>query len=43
VLSSSDDPGVRDDFLRAGADAIIDKRDMRGLLAAVGAVESVRN
>jgi DNA-binding NarL/FixJ family response regulator len=43
ALSSSDGPEVRDGFLRAGADAVIDKRDMRGLLAAVRAVEGARN
>jgi CheY-like chemotaxis protein len=43
ALSCSDYPGVRDGFLRAGADAVIDKRDMRGLLAAVRAVEGARN
>ena len=42
ALSSSDDPRVRDGFVRAGADAVIDKRDMRGLLAAVRAVEGPR-
>jgi len=40
ALSSSDDPGIRDAFLQAGADAVVDKRDMRGLLAAVRTVES---
>lgn len=43
ALSSSDDPRVRDGFLRAGADAVIDKRDMQGLLAAVRAVQGARN
>ena len=43
ALSSSDDPGLRDAFLRAGARAVIDKRDMQGLLAAVGAVEDARS
>jgi DNA-binding NarL/FixJ family response regulator len=40
ALSSSDDSEVRDAFLRAGADAVIDKRDMRGLLAAVRGAEA---
>ena len=39
ALTSSDDPAIRDAFLGAGADTVIDKRDMRGLLAAVHAVE----
>ena len=43
ALSSSDDPAIRDAFIRAGADAVIDKRDMRGLLAAVRALETARN
>jgi DNA-binding NarL/FixJ family response regulator len=43
ALSSSDDPGVRDGFLRAGADAVIDKREMRGLLAAARALDGARN
>ena len=42
ALSSSDDPAVRDAFMQAGADAVIDKRDMRGLLAAIRAVEGAR-
>jgi len=42
ALSSTEDPQVRDGFLRAGADAVIDKRDMRGLLAAIRAVEGAR-
>src|SRR4051812_24534138 len=42
ALVSTEDPQVRDGFLRAGADAVIDKRDMRGLLAAVRAVEGAR-
>jgi DNA-binding NarL/FixJ family response regulator len=43
ALSSTSDPEVRNGFLRAGADAVIDKRDMRGLLTAVRAVEVARN
>lgn len=43
ALTASDDPEVRAAFLRAGADAVIDKRDMRALLAAVRAVDGLRN
>lgn len=42
ALASTSDPAVRDGFLRAGADAVIDKRDIRGLLAAVRAVDAAR-
>ena len=42
ALSASDNAVVRDAFLRAGADAVVDKRDMRGLLAAIRAVEEQR-
>src|SRR3712207_547477 len=31
ALSSTRDPAVRDGFLQAGADAVIDKSDIRGL------------
>jgi len=43
ALSTSNDPEVRASFLRAGADAVIDKRDMRGLLEALRAAEGARN
>jgi NarL family two-component system response regulator LiaR len=43
ALSSSSDPAIRDAFLQAGADAVIDKRDMRGLVDAVRAVEGAGN
>jgi len=43
ALSSTQDPQVRDGFLEAGADAVIDKRDVRGLLAAVRALEHARD
>lgn len=43
ALSSTSDPAVRDGFLQAGADAVMDKRDMRGLVAAVHAIERARN
>lgn len=42
ALTSSDDAEIRNAFLRAGADAVIDKRDIRGLLAAVRALETAR-
>ena len=42
ALSSSDDPEIREAFLRVGADAVLDKRDIRGLLAAIRAVEEIR-
>ena len=42
ALSASDNAEVREAFLRAGADAVVDKRDMRGLLAAIRAVEEQR-
>jgi CheY-like chemotaxis protein len=40
IVAITAEPNVCDDFLRAGADACVDKRDMRGLLAALVAVES---
>jgi two-component system chemotaxis response regulator CheY len=43
TLSSTGDAEVREAFLRAGADAVIDKSDMRGLPAAVRAAEGARN
>lgn len=43
ALSSTDYPEVREGFLQAGAEAVIDKRDMPGLLAAVRAAEDARN
>lgn len=39
ALSSAGDPAVREGFLQAGADAVIDKGDIRALLAAVRAVD----
>lgn len=43
ALSSSDDPYVHHGFMEAGADAVVDKRDMPGLLAAVRAVDGPRD
>jgi DNA-binding response OmpR family regulator len=43
ALCASDEPAIRDAFLAAGADAVIDKRDMRGLLAAVRAADERRH
>ena len=40
ALSSESDPVVEDAFLQAGATAVIDKGDFRGLLAAVRALDS---
>jgi len=42
AFASTNDPTVRDAFLPAGAAAFVDKRDVRGLLAAVRAVERAR-
>jgi DNA-binding NarL/FixJ family response regulator len=42
ALSSTRDPEVRDAFMRAGADAVIDKHDMCGLLDAVRAAQRTR-
>jgi DNA-binding NarL/FixJ family response regulator len=35
AFCSTDTPEIRDAFLTAGADAFVDKRDVRGLTAAV--------
>ena len=40
ALSSESDPVVNDAFRQAGANAVIDKRDFRALLAAVRALDS---
>jgi DNA-binding response OmpR family regulator len=42
IVALTTEPTVCDDFLRAGADSCVDKRDMRGLLVALDAVESRR-
>jgi DNA-binding NarL/FixJ family response regulator len=42
AFSSTDAPEVRDAFLTAGADAFVDKRDVRGFIAAVLAIAETR-
>jgi CheY-like chemotaxis protein len=42
IVALTTEPMVHDDFLRAGADAVLDKRDMRGLVAALAAVADSR-
>ena len=39
---STTSPDIRDAYLSAGADAFVDKRDIKGLLAAVRAVAASR-
>jgi DNA-binding NarL/FixJ family response regulator len=43
AFSSTDTPDLRDAFLTAGAVAFVDKRDVRGLLAAVRAIADGRS
>ena len=38
AFSSTDEPDVRDVFLTAGADAFVEKNDVKGLIAAVLAI-----
>lgn len=42
IVALTNEPSVHDDFLQAGADACLDKRDMRGLLATLGSVAGSR-
>jgi DNA-binding NarL/FixJ family response regulator len=42
AFSSTDTPELRDAFLKAGADAFVDKRDARGLKAAMLAIAESR-
>ena len=43
IVALTTEPWVHDDFLRAGADAVLDKRDLRGLVAALVAVAASRD
>ena len=42
AFCSTDTPEVRDAFRTAGADAFVDKRDVRGLMATVLAIPQSR-
>ena len=42
AFCSTDTPEIRDAFRTAGADAFVDKRDVRGLIAAVLAIAESR-
>src|SRR5215208_4588645 len=42
AFCSTNTPELRDAFLTAGADAFVDKRDVRGLIAAVHAIAERR-